>query len=163
MAFLESLEQMRSVLWAKSYLWDCKIIGAPPPFDNWFPAQTVNETLFDISDKELTIGTGAFSIPQSYKEREISLTMYDDNNCTLEKFLVEWKNLMFPTRTSVQVISNVTKQLCIAKLNNQRKITNLVTYDVRPSGKFFFQGNTESAARTYTITFKVCSIVGKSL
>lgn len=161
MAYLRTLDQMCTVPWGKSYLWDCKLPQAPSPFNEWFPAQTVDESLFDIVDKTINIGSGTFSLPSGYGECDIKLNMLDDNNCTLEKFFTEWKNKMFPSRTSVATITEVVKEIYIAKLNNQREITHEVGFWVRPSGQFFFQGNTDSAVRVYNVTLKICGLVGK--
>lgn len=160
--YLKTLDQMVSVNWAKSYLWDCYLPDAPSPFNEWFPAQTADQTLFDIMDKSVTVGAGSFSIPQGLNELDIKLNMLDDNKCSLEKFFTEWRNQMFPSRTSVATITEVVKKFYIAKLNNQRQVTHEAGFWVRPTGQFFFQGNSDSGVRIYNVTLKICGVVGKS-
>lgn len=161
MAYLRSLDDMTKVLWAKSYLWDCRFPSAPGPFNEWFPAYTADETIFDIQDKVVTIGAGTFSLPADFAERDLKLNLYDDNRCTLETFFTAWRDEMFPTKTSVAPLASIVKEIFIAKLNNQREVTKEIGYWVRPTGQFFFQGNAESSVRSYNVTLKICGLVGK--
>ena len=133
---------------------------APAPFNLWFPATNLTETLFEIVDKSVKFGPGNFSVPVEYAETDIQLTMYDTNTCVLEEFFTKWRNQMFPGPCCVATLCQIVKKFYLAKLDNQRLIKKQVGFWVRPSGKFFFQGTAEPTPRTYMVNLKICGYIG---
>lgn len=161
MPYLQSLEQAFSVTWGKAYLWDVKMPDAPSPFNEWLPALSIDETLYDISEYSFQVGGGNYSVPNGWQQKDIRMVLYDDADSTLLNWFRNWGNSL-GTGTTVKTLSEVVRPIHIARLNNQRQVINQSSFWVRPAGQLFFQGGSDSSIRTFNVSLRVCGIYGSS-
>lgn len=92
--------QLRSVDYAKKYLWEVSFAGAgdetlapPAPFSDFFPAVdiTFDEAALEVYGFEQYMGT--YEIPLKTNVRDLSLTFNDSSDNTLFKWLSDWINI----------------------------------------------------------------------
>lgn len=121
MAYLQNIDQVRSVEWAKSHLWDVKLETAPAPFNEWFPAFQVEFEIGDVVAKVIDTTVSQFKIPGSMHVRSIRLHFYDDVEGTLELWFDDWINrVMFNRGLKVSTISEVTKVLHLMRVGTDK-------------------------------------------
>jgi hypothetical protein len=162
MAFLNGIEQIRSVEWGATYLWDVKFPDAPPPFDSWFPAVDLKEDLAKLSTYDFEAYIHKFSIPQSTSVKEIHLTFLDDAKQTLSSWIDFWINqTILNGGQSVSSLETSLKLIQILKLNRQREQVSSLTYAVFPEGNITFSGSSDTGPLQYSVTFKVAGIIGQ--
>ena len=163
--FLTGIEQLRKVEWGKTYLWDIKFLSGekdklPAPFDQWFPATNVDETLYDIAAYSFDGGMNTgLKIPQSSNAKTIRITFVDKGfekgSLTLAEWLSAWANAVVGNGKYVLTLYEAVKSLIITKMNSQREITAASSYYVFPEGKLSFVGTSESGIPTYDANFIV--------
>lgn len=162
-AYLKSLDDAQKIVWGKSYHWDIKFVEpdgkALGPFKDWLPASSVSINLFNTQDKDFSIGGNQYSIPLTHRERQITLSLYDDINCTIEKFFISWINSMWPSPTTVATLDSIVKLLYIARLNNQKEAVRTTGYWVRPTGNSNLKLSSESSARVLDIVLKIVGTI----
>jgi len=67
-----SIEALKEIEWEAEYLWDILFVGAPKPFQQFFPAVSVEENLFTVESYDMEIGGTTYSVPKSSKEFTIN-------------------------------------------------------------------------------------------
>ncbi|TMP46314.1 hypothetical protein CWB96_00335 [Pseudoalteromonas citrea] len=162
-----SMETIRSVDWAKDYLWDVRLIAkdntGPGQFTKWFPATRVRESLASISSYTFDAFTSSFSVPQSTSGTEIEISFYDDDQHTITHWLKDWINKeIFGEGHYVQTANESVRYLHVRLLNSQREMQKETVYLVVPDGNLDFEGTSESNSREYTMTFKALGVLSQT-
>lgn len=162
-----TVEHLRGIEWGRAYSWDLRIPDAPSPFDSWFPAFDVQETIYDITTRDFEVGNIQLSVPEITNLKKLQITFYDDDRSTIHQFMEDWvfgvpekggkvKGGMFPNREYVRPLSECVKDIIIRRFDSTGLLTRrTATYSVFPSGGFTFNGKSESEAVTNTIEFTV--------
>lgn len=175
------LEQLRSVSWGASYLWDLRFPdegSLPDPFKKWFPAQSVEEPLGDITSFDFDLFNGTYAVPKGFQKKELTVTFYDNSNHDLERWFEFWMNtIAAPDQKYTATLEESVKQLDISRLSlsggpvtknsytqtDRQSPGDVVTrsYWVYPNGTFSFSGDSEpNNLKTFNISFNV---VGKKM
>lgn len=166
MAFLNNIEQIRQVEWGKKYLWDVKfddpLRSLPAPFDEWFPAQDVEDNVANLESYQFEGPISSFKVPRKSSVKDVKLTFIDDAAFTLFTFFEEWVNLViFNDDLFVSTLSESVKTLQIIKLNAQRQIVSGKTRTllVYPEGPIIFNGSSTSDPQNYSIPLVIAGVV----
>lgn len=170
MAFLRDIELLRRVQWSQGYLWDVRIVDkpfgdlpedggvslkVPKPFDEWFPAQDVEDGVADLESFTIEAAQSNFKIPRSSAQQSVKLTFLDDANHQLLSFFENWiETTILKEGESVATLKESVKILQLVKLDTQRNIIEPLvrTYWVYPEGNLVYHGSGESNPNSYTVT-----------
>lgn len=180
--FLEGstgITSQRSVDFDKNFLWVVDFVGGgdslkpPAPFDAFFPASDVTFKLASLNSNEFVQGQSKFSFPQSSNVKDISITFYDDEQRTLQKWMSDWINLdilnngkyMSGLLDNHVTVANDSfgesrqvkpvRHIRLLLLNAFRKDVLIRNYKIYPDGDIDFSGSQASQATQYTMAFKV--------
>ncbi len=166
MAFLKNSDNLRNINWDEGFLWDVRFpsigpfLGAPSPFDSWFPAVSVEEPVYSVSSYQFEIFNKNFKIPEKTNTSELRITFYDDENNTLLGWLKNWvENIMFRQGFSVATISEVLKPVQIAKLNKSKEVIDTRSYLVYPEGSLSYSGSSSSESQTYSLSLVIAGSI----
>lgn len=157
MSYLETLNDVNLIEWGKTYSWDIKFKHAPYPFNKWFPAIDVEEEFFTVESHVYEIATSSFKVPKSLGPESIRITFHDDIKNTLLYWLEEWVKGGIFSAGYVRTIKDpsVSRPVSIQRLDSKRNQLSLGNYYVYPEGTLAFIGNSESAIRTYSLSFVI--------
>lgn len=160
---LLDINQVRSIEWSRSYMWDIAIPSAPSPFNDWFPASNVTEPLASVESYNFEVHVNSFSVPKSVGRRALSITFNDADDRRLETWIKTWMtSTIFPTGGVAGLKdTGVIKDISITKfrhLNKSRVILSHVTYICYPEGELMFQGGSTAEATVFTVNFVVVGI-----
>jgi hypothetical protein len=158
MAFLNSQDNIRSVEWGRSYLWDIQFTdpSLPIPFNSWFPAKDIEEDYAHIDSHTWDAGINSYKIPQKSQPLNVRITFYDNSNNDLLNWLQDWMNaLILNEYAYVATISTAAKFLQILKLTPDRQTLSTNSYWVYPEGTLTYMGNSESNAISYSQNFVI--------
>lgn len=161
--FLNDIEQLRAIQWDKSWLWDICFPDAPPPFGEFFPAQTCKVNLATIQSFQIDAPLTQHKVPWMSSPYEISLTFYDDVKIELLTWLAKWINSIVNTdKGYVLPIASpgVCRTLQVAKLNTKRELISLKTYLVFPDGGALdYEGDSNSDSPLHSYTFTIAKLL----
>lgn len=159
-AYLERQSQIRQIAWARTDLWDIRFpddgdrLGAPPPFDQWFPATDVEENILTLETMVIQGPFTTFEIPFGSSVFTLNVTFYDDQNHTLLNWLDEWVNkVILGDGQYVLTLSESVKRVMVAKLNARKDIVKETSYLVFPKGAVNFHGTSQGEALQYSVPF----------
>lgn len=162
----KNIDDIRQVEWDQGYLWDIKFIELinpshksklSSPFDEWFPANSVNDERFSITEHPIDLHQYAgFPFPNGSSQRSITIGFYDDIKNTLLKWITKWvKTDILNDGKYLTTLTRCTKQLQIVKLNSQREQVDTFSYLVIPSGSIEYQGTEQSDSTVYSVRFLI--------
>ncbi len=154
MPYLNSIDQLRTVEWGRSYLWDIRFPDAPAPFNNWFPAVDVEENTATLNSQEFNAAWTTFRIPYNTSSFDLRITFMDDVNHTLRLWIEKWINEeILSGGKGTKPIAEITKPVEITKLSLDKEVIDLKRYLVYPEGGIYFTGNSNADALVYSVTF----------
>lgn len=161
MAFLNSIEQIRSIDWGRKQDWDLKFPDAPAPFREWFPAVDVEEPLAIHEVETLQISNTSIQIPSRTSVLNLKITFYDDERATLATWIKTWMESMTSVggiQGVVTPVNNATRDVTIIKKSmNKGQTLKTTTYKVFPTGDITYNGTSEAGVPMYSQTFVVVS------
>ena len=161
MPFLRNVKDLRGIKCGKTYLYSVRIEGAPPPFNNFLPAQEVTIPSSSIESFSFSSYNSTFSVP--YKELEkpiINITMIDDVDLTLKRYLEEWMSDILPENGAyVATLETAVKTLFIQRLDNFRDVVEQRAYTVYPVGRVEETLSSEGSLATLSMGFQVVGIL----
>jgi len=160
------LDQIRKVEWGHSYLWDVSFTDPTPPapFSSWFPASSMDESIFSLESYTFNARGGAFSVPlRRGSIPKISLQFFDDVNNTLLNWFDVWVNDVILDRkgTVVSPLEDCVRRLEVVRLNHaKQRVGNSRQYWVYPEGSLNFTGDSSSQVRNFSMSFVIVSSIG---
>lgn len=166
MAFLDSLEQIRSIEWGQSYLWDARFSdpSPPAPFATWFPASTMDEDIFSLESFNFDARGGQFAVPLRRGQiKKVSFNFHDDADNTLLNWFETWVNETILDRngTTVSPLEECVRLLTIVRLNSQRQtVGNPRNYWVYPEGSLSYSGTSSSEVRSFSVNLVIVGSIG---
>jgi hypothetical protein len=91
----DGIDQIRNIDFAKGYLWAVRFIEpAPPsPFTNYFPASNIEIGEISLDSYNFESGQSAYRIPERSGVKTVTITFYDDENFTLQRWMSDWVNI----------------------------------------------------------------------
>ena len=153
------LDALRNVNWSRSYLWEVDLDGAPTPYG---PGQSPGLPVVDVDAPlamghtyDIESGIQLLRVPLKSQSYDIRLTIYDDENGTLEKFFIEWFQQIYNPRLGVLPIHQAVRKMVVKKLNSRRQLISNITYWVYPNGTLLSANKSDSGPRQYSIEFVV--------
>lgn len=177
--FLKGIEDLRSVRWGASYCWDVRFLGAPRPFDKWFPASEVTVNVATIKSHTFEAANTSFAFPIGTSAADLNITFYDDEDHTLLNWFTAWMNgvivaqaesggTLKESKGTQQLVTSI-QEIEVVKLNRQREIadhgvqfngnmyqiSSSSTYKVYPTEAINFKGNSQSGIEQYSVSFQI--------
>lgn len=163
MVYLKNIEQVRAVEWSQQHLWDIRFPGsnintfdkgAPKPFDEWFPANDVEDNMANLETHMLEVAMTSLKLPLKSSVRDLKITFIDDKEATLEKWFTEWMNfqILNEDKTS-QAIATLETSVKLVQLQRLGVTEKTYSYYVYPEGSIHFHGSSESGAHVYSLSF----------
>ena len=158
---LQNIEQVRGVGdWARAYLWDTQFPDAPVPFNEWFPANDLEEQLAVIENHTMEFFQSTYEIPRASQARRITLTFYDNATHALENWFKDWiRNGIFNGGTAVTPLEGCVRDLRVRKLTPKKETLQLTTYSIFPTGDFSYRGSSDSAPLIFSLGFVIAGTV----
>lgn len=154
--FLKGIEDLRNIEFARSYLWDCKMEGAPSPFNEWFPADEVSEPVTAIEDGDsMVFDLLTVDFPSKIGRRKMSIKFFDDQWEVLEDYFREWSNSIVDITGGVVPLSEACRQISIAKLTPQRRVRRYSYYWIYPSRAMVNALTSANTLKTTNLEFNV--------
>jgi len=166
MAFLSSLENVRSVEWGRKYLWDISFdptTPAPAPFNTWFPAIEVDEDLAKLESHTIEGFLSDYKVPIRSHQKHIKLTLEDDQKNTLSQWFTQWINVtILQSGSAIAALSSSVKLLHLIKLSPLRVTITQADYWVYPEGDIVYNGTSQSGSQQFSVNFVIASVSGIS-
>lgn len=160
--FLNSIEQLRRVEWSRSNLWDIRFLDnkdIPVPFDEWFPAESIEEPIGLINTQQFPLYMTTIEIPIGTGLSDMRITFLDDVDNSLLEWLRDWMNeSMLNNGEYVSTLSEIVKKVQIIKLDKKKNEIGNTTYYVFPKNIVTYNGNSQADTNKYTVNF---AVVGK--
>lgn len=162
-----NIEQIRSVQWGKTYLWD---IAFPNENSNtsyldnttglrdsinigdWFPAISVEDTTAIIESEAIPLPMSETKIAKNSAIKSIRISFADDIYNTVYNWFDSWMNeIILNNNEYVGYLSDYYKKIYIRKLNTNKDVINESVYLVYPEDTLIFLGNSESGLPEYSV------------
>lgn len=155
-------DALNAVNWSRAYKWKVLLDDVPPPFDRF---GTVGLPTIDVTDPiafgntfDLEQSISWMRVPKDRGRYEIVLSVFDDDNGTIEKFFEDWFNSIYDVTQGVEYVTRAAKAIDIYKLNSYGKTIlsrNYYVYPYQPIRGYNKQN--ESGPRRYEITLVIVS------
>lgn len=160
MVFFKGKEQIRTVDWGSSHLWDVKFEDQPGPFSEWFPAVDVEENVFTMNTLDMEFFMSTYSVPSTTTLFDIRITFLDDVYLTLQDWFVSWVNdTILNGGQYVSPLEECCRKLHIVKTNYQREIIKDSSYWVFPKGAMGYSGSSDSGTVSKQIEFLIAGSI----
>lgn len=155
--YLRGVDAVRSVEFARTYLWDCKIKGAPAPFNQWFPAESVDDSLTSMDNPiNFTFDLLTMAVPGSgVGVRTLKMVFLDDRNRSLIRYFKRWIDDIVDVGGGVVPLEEAVRQFEIQKLTPQRKSLEDKYYWIYPSSNITEINNSNSQLQKIQLDFIV--------
>ena len=154
----DDLTTVFDITWGAKYLFMVRLQGGlESPLDNFIiPASSVNESLTSIVTQDIPLpNRTGFKIPVQQAMPEINVTMYDTEDCIIERSLRSWL-LEIHDGAVTNYLEDSTRVLTIYKLNFERDIVFTTNYEVIPTGDIKIEmSSRDSSAREISMNFSV--------
>ena len=161
MAGFRNIDDLRQIEFARTHLWDIKIEEPtlPVPFNDWFPASSVDEPLGGVSSTSTSFATDQYFYPVSRHAMQLQITTFDDSVHTLENFFKDWVHKeIFLNGLGVAPLKSCVRRVHIMRLSPQKVEIQRNVYLCYPDNNMSCSLNSGSDAKALTINFRV---VGK--
>jgi hypothetical protein len=157
MAFLKSIDEIRSVQWGTSNLWDMQIPSAPSPFNKWFPAVDVSENKIFSTSFTAPYFLKQYKFPQNSSMPELQITFADDEDKHLVNWLQAWHDEIYDDTDGVTCLEDAIRKISVLKLNGRRELLSTTDYYAYPEGNVTEALNSQADLKTYSLTLSVAS------
>lgn len=154
-----TLDKLNSVEFDSTHLWALRIAGAPSPFNDWFPAQMVEEQSKGASVSSISFGIDEINMLNSYNALSFRVEMLDDANSTLEKWLRAWqKSISIDPITKkpylgFRYIEDILTTMTIIKYNWQKEQVSRTDYYVIPVGNISLNRQNDPSLKVLNVNF----------
>lgn len=158
MVFLNNFNQLRQIQWGKNYDWDVKIDDAPHPFNDWFPATSIEINEGDGIPFTYMPARKDYKVPLMSTSGSINITYNDDENNTLFNWVNDWYAQIYRQIGGILTLEESVKKITILQLNSLKEILSTNSYHVFPYNSNNYRGSSEPELVNYSLSF---SIAGK--
>jgi len=160
------IDQVREIEWRKSYLWNFKFLkttnsnspspGPPKPFQDFFPATQLTETIATLRSESFEVPGGTIIVPRKTGPRKLIVTYYDDEYNTLLHYFRDWFKYIADDGL-IAPLANCCRLVAVNKLNSYQEVISTSAYWVFPDGDLMWEGTSTSEASSYQIEFVIAS------
>lgn len=156
-----TLDKFNSVEYDAQHLWEMKIAGAPYPFNDWFPAQSVEENIRGVSVSSMSFGIDEVNTLNSYNALTMRVEILDNNVAILERWLKAWsKAIALDPKThkpyiGFRYLEDILATMTITKYNWQKKKISKTEYYVLPTGNISLGRQNDPAVKVLNTNFAV--------
>lgn len=155
------LSDVNTKEWGRQDKWDVRFRTGQGPDgygggeSGWLPATNVTTPIYNISSYDWSSGHRSFSLPKALDYPDITMTLLDDEDRTIKKYLRDWFETMFPESGGIKYLSDVVRILDVTQLTAQNKEVETESYVVFPVGSVASILSSESGVLSYNVNFKV--------
>lgn len=156
-----TLSQVNSKEWGRQNKWDVRFrTGQNPDGFNsgdspWLPAINVTTPIFNISSFDWSSGHRTFALPKALDYPDISMTLLDDEQRNIKKYLRSWFETAFPENGGIQYLSEIVRVLEVTQLTAQNESVETESYIVFPVGSTACNLTSDDGVLQYSVNFKV--------
>lgn len=159
-------EALKMINWSRAYKWYVELEGAPHPFDSsgiGLPVIEVQDPIAFGNTHDIEQSVSWLRVPRDRGRFEITMSMYDDENATIERFFEDWFDSIYDVNNGVEYVTNAMKLLTIYKLTGQNEVIFFRQYYVYPYQPMKgYNKQDDSGPRRYDVTFVVVSQLGRT-
>ena len=155
------LTDLNAKEWARQAKWEVSFQSGDGPtgFQGqdgpWLPATNLTTPIYNISSYDWSSGHRTFSLPKALDYPDISMTLLDDDDRTIKKFLREWFEVAFPENGGIQYLSEIVKVLNVRELKLDNTVVETESYIVFPVGSTASPFSSDPGIKSYTVNFKI--------
>ena len=155
-----TLSQISSKEWSRSDKWDVrfKTGDGPEGFTDWLPATDLTVPIGNISSFDFASGHRTLAIPKALDYPDITMTLIDDENRSIKKFLRKWARDTFPNDNGVKYLTDIVKTLEVAPLTLQNEVVEHEKYIVFLNGSMASVYGSTEGTMSYPISLKIVGI-----
>jgi hypothetical protein len=162
---------MRRIEWARTYNWAVKFDSAPRPFNEWFPATSVNEAIFNVEKMDFNAGMGSFAVPKNTTMYELKISLvdggaqeYQTDKYTLHNWIRQWGKDIVSLDTFVKTVQDpvVSRNCMVVYYDAVESYIQINSYKVFPYGNYSFNGTSDSGVMTLDLDFVITARGSKS-
>jgi hypothetical protein len=94
-------------------------------------------------------------LPKALDYPDMSMTLLDDDDRTIKKFLREWYEKVFPSSGGNAYLSDIVKVIEISPLTAQNEVVETESYIVYPTGSCANSLTSDASNLSYSVYFKI--------
>lgn len=176
----QGVEDIRSRQWSSQLLWDiifftpkiegeleadAKKKGVPYPYNQWFPATSVEDQTADLEFFQMETQVKPLFFPKHGGKKTLKLTFIDDAAHLLHDFFHIWlEDTIQNHEHYIATISEAVKYVQVRRLNPDRSIITRMTktYLVMPESPLVYEGSDKPDPNSYSITLVKVGIAPNS-
>lgn len=153
--------------WARQNKWNARfrvgegIEGFGSGATSWIPATNVTTPIFNISSYDWSSGHHTFALPKAMDYPDISMTLLDDDERHVKKYLRSWFETAFPATGGIQYLSEIVRVLEIEELRIDNTVVETESYIVFPVGSTASPLSSDDGIKSYTVNFKIAGLYRK--
>ena len=149
-----TLDKFDSVEYDSVHLWECQIDGAPSPFNQWFPAQSIDEPTKGMSVSTKSFGLEEINELNTYNAISLRTELIDDSKSTLEQWLRQWqKDCSVENYNGYRYLDQILHSMRITKYTWQKQKVYTREYFVIPVGQINIAHGNDPALKVLNVNF----------
>lgn len=166
--YVVSIEQLRSIEWARSWNWAIIFHNAPPPFNEWFPATSVTENFFAVEKMDFVAGLGNFAIPKSTMFSEIKINVFDggkpgEAKSVIRKWMRAWSSeICSLSQGYTRTLEEICRDVTIVHYDGKGGNFEASTYKVFPYGNYDWRGTSASEVDAHDFDLIIAATLNTS-
>lgn len=156
--------------WARTYTWNVVFengsgllygIRVPDHFTRWLPATDCELTLAAIDTNDFNGGILSFAIPKSIPAYRLSITLIDDFQLGLTKWMGEWINKIVDMDEGHTLpLKDACCKCTILNFDAEENNVRMSTYHVFPNFELMMSRNSSGDIVSHSAEFVVAGIIG---
>lgn len=156
-----TLDKMNTIEFDSTHLWSISFPDAPSPFNDWFPAQSCDDDVYNVVTDTFDVGNTDMVLPTGLSSKSIHMEVLDAVDCRLEKWIENWvNNEMFVTEgksVGANYLDNICKKCNITKYDYQHNVIYKKQHTVHPIGTMKHSRTSDANAKVLSLDFKIQS------
>ena len=146
--------KLRSINWAREYLWEVVFHDAPEPFNTWFPAETVSQNVWSIDSR---IVANLYPTPNMSSPFTFDVTFFDDIDHTLLEWLRNHVNskMLSNGHKPRAYLEDAVLRVSVYKQGMDREMAHSEGLWVFPTGSMDFEGSNQSESASKQAQFLI--------
>lgn len=155
-----TLSQISGKDWSRSDKWDVrfKTGDGPEGYTDWLPATDLTIPIANITSFDFASGHRTLTIPKALDYPDITMTLIDDENRTIKKFLRQWAMETFPNDSGVKYLTDIVKTLEVMPLTLQNEVVEHERYIVFLHGSLASVYSSTDSVMSYPISLKIVGV-----
>lgn len=152
---LYTLKEVYEIEFGVRGYWSCIFDNSPNPYKNKpMIAKSCTESTYGVNYKDVTAGIINYYTPDVRRMPELSMTLYDDNDSTIENWLKNWRDKSATNVNTLYYIEDYAEWVRCNQFNPQHRLISTRSYLVVPDGRISIT-NENVSVTTLQVQFRV--------